>query len=278
MLRQLVPLGALALAFYGFLFFHGLAIDRAPYAQTTLWRAIHIASLGGVLLGLLANWLLVFDATWQRLLMLPLTLVVWRITYFPLMVFSGHVVSISEWIHAFVGIPILIYGVFLLVIGILHTIVSFLFGQLLAPIHPLVYAALPVLVILACAVSFAKPEDLRWSPDRFSSLSDPVPPPVAPGRNPYFPRLIGAGYLPHQRVVLLAAGLTYETIPPSPWGRTVKSVLEVLFDEKPHASTATRIRDHYLAYASAHPLIGCRRFSDCPVKIEPAPAAASGGR
>lgn len=278
MLRQLVPLAALALAFYGFLFFHGLSIDRAPYAQTTLWRAIHIASLGGVLLGLLANWLLVFDATWQRLLMIPLALVVWRITYFPLMVFSGHVVSISEWIHAFVGIPILIYGVFLLVIGILHTIVSFLFGQLLAPIHPLVYAVLPVLVVLACAVSFAKPEDLRWSPDRFSSLSDPVPPPVAPGRNPYFPRLIGPGYLPHQRIVLLAAGLTYETIPPSPWGRTVKSVLEVLFDEKPRASTATRIRDHYLAYASAHPLIGYRSFSDCPVKIEPAPAAANGGR
>ena len=273
MLGQLLLLAALAGAFYAFLFFHGLSIDRAPYGQKRLWRAIHIASLGGALLGLLANAFFVFDATWQRLLMIPIALVVWRITYFPLMVFSGHVVSVSEWIHAFVGIPIWIYGVFLLVIGILHTIVSFLFGQLLAPIHPLVYAVLPVLFGLACAVSFAKPEDLRWSPDRFARLSDPVPPPVAPGRNPYFSRLVGPGYLPHQRIVLLAAGLTYETIPPSPWGRTVKSVLEVLFDEQPRASTATRIRDHYLAYASAHPLIGFRSFADCPVEIAPAPAA-----
>ena len=277
MLTRLALLGALALALYLFLFLHGLSIDRAPYAQRKLWRAVRIASLGGVVVGLLANWLFVFDATWQRLLMIPLALVVWRVTYFPLMVFSGHVVSISEWIHAFVGIPIWIYGVFLLVIALLHTVVSFLFGQLLAPLHPLVYVVLPALFALASAVSFAKPEDLRWSPDRFAGLDDPVPPPVAPGRNPYFPRLLGPGYLPHQRIVLIAAGLTYETIPPSPWGRTVKSVLEVLFDEKPRASAAQRIRDHYLAYASAHPLIGYRSFADCPIEIRPAPLAPPAG-
>ena len=62
----------------------------------------------------------------------------------------------------------------------------------------------------------------------FRNLADPAPQAVAPTRNPYFSRLVGPGYLPHQRVVLLAAGLTYETIPPSPWGRTVKAVLEVL--------------------------------------------------
>lgn len=273
MLRKLFLLAALALSFYASLFFHGRAIDAAPYSQHTLWRAVHVASLGGAALGLLACWLLAFRATWQRLLMIPLALLVWRVTYFPLMVFSGHVVSISEWIHAFVGLPIWIYGIFLLVIALLHTGVSFLFGQLLAPFHPGVYAALPALFLLASAVSFAKPEDLRWSPDRFSSLDDPVPPPVAPGRNPYFPRLLGPGYLPHQRIVLLAAGLTYETIPPSPWGRTVKSVLEVLFDEQPRASAATRIRDHYLAYASAHPLIGCRSIAECPVAIAPATAS-----
>jgi hypothetical protein len=264
MLTALVPLAALAAAFFGFLFFHGLAIDRAPYSQRPLWRAIHVASLGGAALGTLANCALVFDSTAQCLLMIPLVLFVWRITYFPLMVFSGHVVSVSEWIHAFVGVPIWIYGVFLLVIGVLHTGVSFLSGQLLAPIHPVMYVALPVLFLFACAVSFAKPVDLHLLPDRFASLDDPVPPPVAPRQNPYFSRLVGPGYVPHQRIVLLAAGLTYETIPPSPWGRTVKAVLEGLFNEKPRASTADRVRDHYLAYAAAHPFIGRRDFSECP--------------
>lgn len=274
MLRKLLLLGALALAFGASLFFHGLAIDAAPYAQHRLWRAVHVASLGGAALGLLANWLLVFGSGWQRLLAVPLALLVWRVTYFPLMVFSGHVVSISEWIHAFVGLPIWIYGIFLLVIALLHGLVSLVFGQLLAPVHRLVYAALPVLFLLACAVSFSKLEDVRVSPDPFARLADPVPPPVAPGRNPYLPHLFGPGYLPHQRIMLLAAGLTYETIPPSPWGRTVKSVLEVLFDENPNGSTLDRVREHYRAYASAHPLIGCHSFETCPVEVAPAPAGA----
>ena len=275
MFRKLLVLGGLALAFGTSIFLHGLALDAAPYSQHRLWRAVHVASLGGVALGLLASWLLVLRAGWQRLLMIPLALLVWRVTYFPLLVFSGHVVSISEWIHAFVGLPIWIYGVFVLVIALLHGVVSFLFAQLLAPVHRLVYAALPALFLVACAVSFSKPADLRLSPDPFATLAEPVPPPVAPGRNPYLPRLVGPGYLPHQRIVLLAAGLTYETIPPSPWGRTVKSVLEVLFDENPHGSTVDRVREHYLAYASAHPLIGCRSFETCPVGVGPAPG---GGR
>jgi hypothetical protein len=77
-------------------------------------------------------------------------------------------------------------------------------------------------------------------------------------------------------VVLLAAGLTYETIPPSPWGRTVKAVLEVLFNEKPRASTAQRILDHYLAYRSAHGLIGYRSFAEYPTPLPPAPAPPRG--
>jgi hypothetical protein len=274
MLRKLLLLGALALASGAFLFLHGLAIDAAPYAQQRLWRAVHVASLGGAALGLLASWLLVLRASWQRLLAIPLALLVWRVTYFPLMVFSGHVVSITEWIQAFVGLPIRIYGVFLLVIALLHGTVALLFAQLFAPAHRLVYAALPVLFLLACAVSFSKAEDLRLAPDPFATLADPVPPPVAPGRNPYLPRLLGPGYLPHQRIVLIAAGLTYETIPPSPWGRTVKSVLEVLFDANPHGSTLDRVHEHYLAYASAHSLIGCRSFETCPVAVAPAPAGA----
>jgi hypothetical protein len=276
MLIALVFLAALAAALFGSLFLHGLAIDRAPYSQHRLWRAIHAASLGGVALGTLANCLLLFDSTAQYLLVVPLVLVVWRITYFPLMVFSGHVVSVSEWIHAFVGLPIWIYGVFLVVIGGLHTGVSLVAGQLLAPLHPAVYLALPVVFALAIAVSFAKPADLGLLPDRFASLGDPVPPPVAPRRNPYFSRLVGPGYVPHQRIVLLAAGLTYETIPPSPWGRTVKAVLEGLFNEKPRAATADRVRDHYLAYAAAHPFIGYRDFSECPTPLPLAPDPAEG--
>lgn len=249
----------------------GIAIDRRPYSQARLWTAIHVASLGGVALAT-AYTLPSFDTIAQRIALVLVVLVVWRLTYFPLMVFSGHVASITEWVLAFLRLPIVVYGVFLVSIATLHALVALGAAQIVGPSHPLVYAAIVPVLLLASAVSFTKPADLHVLPDRFRALAEAAPPPVAPTQNPYFSRLVGPGYLPHQRVVLLAAGLTYETIPPSPWGRTVKAVLEVLFNEKPRASTAQRILDHYLSYASAHDLIGMRSFAECPVPLPPAPA------
>ena len=117
---------------------------------------------------------------------------------------------------------------------------------------------------------------VHWYLRIFRSFSPAwlLPAPVAPHRNPYLPELFAPGYASHQRVMLLAAGLTYETIPPTPWARTVMSVLEALFGETPHGSTADRVLEHYRAYASAHPLIGCRSFETCPVTVSPAPGAA----
>jgi hypothetical protein len=246
----------------------GLAIDRFPFSQRTLWTAIQVASLGGAALATSFT-LPRLGGTGARILLLALVLAAWRLTYFPLMVFSGHVASITEWVLACLRLPIVVYGVFLVSIAALHGLVALGAAELVSAGQPLVYALAAPVLALAASVSFAKPADLHILPDRFWALAEPVPAPVAPRANPYFSRLVGPGYLPHQRVVLLAAGLTYETIPPSPWGRTVKSVLELLFNEKPRASTADRVRDHYLAYASAHPLIGRRDFAGLELPLAP---------
>ncbi len=266
-------IAVLGLGFAAFLFREGLALDRAPYDQAAMWRSIHLASLGGAALGAAAAASLWLRRGWQRLLMLPLALFVWRIAYFPLMVFSGHVASIGEWLQVLLGLPIWIFGVFLCAVGALHGVAAFASAQLMRPVHPVVPVALPLALAVACAVSFSNADDLRVSPDRFQRLDVAVPAPVAPRANPYLPRLLASGYAHHQRVMLLAAGLTYETIPPSPWARTVMSVLEALFEENPHGSTADRVLEHYRAYASAHPLIGCRSFDTCPVAVAPAPGA-----
>jgi hypothetical protein len=276
MCARQAAIAVLGLGFAAFLFLlfrEGLALDHAPYQQSVLWRAIQVASLGGAALGTLAAASLWLQRGWQRLLLLPLAVFVWRIAYFPLMVFSGHVASIGEWLQALLGLPIWIYGVFLCAIATLHGLTAFASAQLLRPWRPLGLVALPLFLAVACAVSFSKGEDLRWSPDRFQALDAPVPAPVAPHQNPYLPRLLAPGYASHQRVMLVAAGLTYETIPPSPWARTVMSVLEALFLETPHGSTADRVLEHYRAYASAHPLIGCRSFDTCPVSVSSAPGA-----
>jgi len=81
----------------------------------------------------------------------------------------------------------------------------------------------------------------------------------------HYKRPVTAAIMGHARgVVLLAAGVTYETIPPSPWATTVKNVLVGLFDAKPFGSTGDRVREHYLAYHASHAQIGCRALADCP--------------
>ncbi|MDH3684700.1 MAG: hypothetical protein OEP95_00660, partial [Myxococcales bacterium] len=87
--------------------------------------------------------------------------------------------------------------------------------------------------------------------------------------NPYLEALVGPGYFPTQRVMLLAAGLTYATIPPSPWATTVKAVLEGDFEVNPHGSTADRVTEHYLAYHAAQPFLGCSDYAECPLPEAP---------
>jgi hypothetical protein len=256
--RLAVPGGLLALALVAL----GLWLDGSrALPHLPLWAGLQAASLLGAGLGLAAVW---HRADGRRALFAVAVLLGWRLVYFRVMVFSGHVASIGEWLLATAGAPIVIYPVFLLCVAALHALAAAAVTLLVAPPHPLLAAAVAPVFVMALCVSFNKPSDLTPLPDAFWRLDEPVPPRSEARANPYLPYLFGPGYLPNQRVVLLAAGLTYETIPGSPWAYSVMAVLEDLFNRKPHASTADRVLDHYLAYQSAHDRIGCRSLADCP--------------
>lgn len=242
----------------------GVWLDAAfPLPQTALWASLHAASLGGAALAFAA--LRARFPGGAALGLAAAQLVAWRLAYFPIMVFSGHVASIVEWLLLVVGLPVLVYPVFLVSVATLHGAAGALAGFALRPPLPALRWAAVLAFGMASLVSVTKAPDLHPLPDRFWSLSDPSPPPVAAVGNPYLPALIGPGYFPTQRVMLVAAGLTYATIPPSPWATTVKSVLEADFRANPRGSTADRVREHYLAYHSAHPYLGCRGFEACPL-------------
>jgi hypothetical protein len=181
------------------------------------------------------------------------------------MVFSGHVASIAEWLLAISGLPIFVYPAFLASVALLHGAAALAAGFVVAPPHPLLRGGAIIAFCIAAAVSFNQWGDLHPIPDRNWSLAEPAPPPRAEAGNPYLPALSDPSYWPHQRVVLVAAGLTYETIPPSPWATTVKAVLEGQFHADPYGSSADRVREHYLAYHSAHPWIGCHDLVECPI-------------
>ena len=264
MVQRVVLGGLLAVALIGW----GVVIDRTrPLSQPLLFSALQVASLGGAALGLLWCWRRA-RLEHRRIAFAVAALLAWRVAYFPIMVFSGHVASIGEWLLAGIGLPIVVYPVFLLAVAALHAVAAVAATWVVKPpVRALRIALVPVFLV-ALAVSFNKPSDLVPFPDTVALLREPVPPLRAERENPYLTALVGPGYWPNQRVVLLAAGLTYETIPPSPWATSVKTVLEGLFEAHPHGSSADRVREHYLAYHAAHAQIGCRRLADCPL---PAP-------
>jgi len=196
-------------------------------------------------------------------------LLAWRISYFPVLVFSGHLASIGEWLLLGAGLPAVVYPTFLMAAALLHAGAALAASFLVAPPFALLRWALIPPFLVAALISFGEASDLTLLPDRNLTLSEPVPPPRPARRNPYRRVLGASGYTPGQRLLLLAASLTYRTIPPSPWASSVKGVLEGLFEERPHASTAERVREHYRAYHSAQSRIRAGR----PARHPPVPAA-----
>lgn len=257
----------LLLLFLVVLAFWGSAIDESEtLGQTQLFAALQLASLGGAALGV-ALAAARFRSVLAQIVLAVGALLVWRIAYFPIMVFSGHVASIGEWMQLGTGFPVAVYPVFFISVGLLHVLAIVAFSWLTKPPHPGLYVALLPTFAVAVAVSFSSGEDATWLPDTSYELDQEIPAARAEVANPYLPALAQPGYALQQRVMLMAAGITYATIPPSPWATTVKAVLEGQFEENPVASTADRVREHYLAYHAAHPFIGCANYRECPIAL-----------
>lgn len=241
---------------------HGIDTMR-PLRQLPLWAGIQLASVGGLSLGT-ALFRRLSPRSGNLLLSAVAGILAWRLAYFPIMVFSGHVASIAEWLLVLFGLPIVIYPTFLLSVAGIHAAAGAASGLLLWSPQNRIRMAAGLAFLVAASVSFNQLQDFTWLPDPVTRIETAIPPMRNEEGNPYLPAFVSAGYLPNQRVVLLAAGLTYETIPPSPWATTVKAVLEGLFQADPYASSADRVREHYLAYHASHAQIGCRDLSACP--------------
>ena len=246
----------------GLILLGGFLDSMAALDQTVLWVALQLASLGGAMLGLGAALRLM--PTSSRPWLVLAMLFSWRVGYFPIMVFSSQVASIGEWLLSLPGLPIFVYPTFLLAVAGFHAAGAGVAALLVAPPKPFLRWAAAAAFFVACCVSFNQPRDLLPIPDTTWTLGEnKIPTMRHESGNPYAEALTAPGYWPNQRVVLLAATLTYDTIPPSPWATTVKAVLEGLFEATPHASTRARVLEHHLAYHSAHALIGCRRLESC---------------
>ena len=288
----------------------GAALDARPALhQGALWLGLQLASLCGASLGLIACAELHAHASGARarFVFALLALCAWRVGYFPIMVFSGHAASFCEWLTRALALPTFVYPAFLLSVFVLHALWATLITHSFAPLphktardenqqraqkdardgnelraHApsprarLRWVSVPALVLALC-VSFNQPRDLSPLPDTAWTLTAPEQnAPVTVQPNPYRTALFAPGYWPHQRVVLLAAALTFETIPPAPWATAVKLTLVSLFNAKPHGATRDRVREHYRAYHNAQRFLACSARESC-TRAPPPPAPQKTG-
>ena len=236
--------------------------------QPQLFIAFQVISLTGIALGvfLSQDWLssnknktLISHGHLKKILLVLAAIVVWRISYFPIMVFAGWVATLGERLivamSAAVSLPIVIYPIFFLCM-------LFMFAGATLAMGAIVYqkyrAAMMITVpafVMASMVSFSKPSDMVLLPDTHVTVSEPLPTAMLPIENPYLPLLHKPEYPLQKKMLLFAAGSIYVFVPHSPWGGTVKGTLEDLFRNNPNGSTSIRIRDHYESYHVAHKLI-----------------------
>ena len=249
----------------------GLLLDRPDVGQPHLFWAFASASVVGVVAG--AGWFLRRRRGWRRAGTLALLLLVWRVGYFPILVFSGVVASAAEWSTSWADPGLgLIYSVFIASVCLFHAAVAVALclatrGAAPLPVahplleRPLVKRALDPRVLLAVAipqigvalaVSVIEPsEDLTLLPD-WPWHAAAVPAVHAPRENPYLSRVTEEGASVQERILAFNAGATYAIIPPSRWGNAIKGTLEHLCFSNPDGSSTDRVQEHYLAYLAAH--------------------------
>lgn len=240
-------------------FLWGFQTDATrPITQHHLFWSINAIGLISVLLTI-AYLMPRLDKLFYKLLLLVGAFMAWRVSYFPFMVFSGHIASIVEWALVQVpGVPVWVWPTFFVALAGLNTLAVIAVWYLAQPRNWKIYAAVTVPAMVALAISFMTLDDLQLLPDKPWDNSHKIPAVSLPNGNPYLPRVTNAGYTPFQRVHLFAAGNTYATIPESPWARVVKGVLAAEFEGNPVAGSAERVQEHYKGYLSAHRFIGCR--------------------
>lgn len=231
--------------------------------QPHLFAIFQVMSLTGIAWGVLISldWFAKrqsLASPAKKIILLLASLVVWRISYFPIMVFAGWIATLGERLtfamSGIISLPIVIYPIFFITMLLMFAGATFAMGAIVyMQYKKWMIITLPAFVIAAMA-SFPRPSDIGWLPDTHVNVSEPLPVAMLPIANPYH-LLSKPEYSLQKKVLLFASGSIYVFVPHSPWAATVKGTLEDLFRKDPNGSTSIRIRDHYESYHVAHKLI-----------------------
>lgn len=249
--------------------FLGVYLDQQiMVTRSGLETVFYVSGISGLLLGAIYP-LRYLNHALLRLLFAIVVVLVWRVSFFPIMVLAGFVSGYFEALFVSIGLY-QVYPAFLLAIAVMNFMAVFLAGAFILLLVSLLWRedyrqhlrkgmaaaiALPLLLI-AFAVSFSHPSDWHAIADTSAIDKKPLPAPSAPVMNPYWSALAEPGISLQQAVLFRAAAITYDLVPEGTrWSQVVKGTLEKEFIGTREISTAFCSKIHYRAFVVAQPYI-----------------------
>ena len=230
----------------------GMILDQLTLESTSpLFAAFMTASVLGTTLGSASIWPHLASKKQQMTYAICLY-IGWRFAYFPIMVLAGTGAAYTEAAALMVGIPPWIYAPFLVLMATFHAIVAIVAGWALITRSLRNWTLSALAIAPAVAVSLSQAVDLHPLPDRCWNATPHDFTARKPVSNPYLTSLDRSEYHLQQRLLLFAAGSTYDLIPNTPWSKSVKGTLGGLFNKNPVGSSADRVEEHYFGYLAAH--------------------------
>lgn len=227
-------------------------------SEEQLRAGFYFAGLMGILMALVVMFKHL-NTTWSKVLILLVALLVWRISYFSIMVLAGFVAGFWESAYLTLFSHSSIYPAFLLIMAIMNAVAVLLAGYSVLALTRLIKAPikvlLPITVLLgtiATTLSFIHPFDWKWSPENNLLADTTLPQPHLPEYNPYEVALQQPNINWRQKVLFIAASITYKLIPSNTvWSQEVKGTMEVEFHGNESATTAMCTKIHYRAFQAA---------------------------
>jgi hypothetical protein len=247
----------------------GFFIDKRLYLTSSdLEFIFHLAGAIAIIPALVVA-LLSSQSNVKRLFLVLLAVVIWRISFFPILVISAYVATLSENFFSSQLDLLVIYPAFLASIFLLN-LISFRIGILVLNVlirlvqgksqtvgsYITTVAAIP-LAVIAGMVSFTEASDLHAMPvcpittsvsklyaDDAESLLQ---------TDPYHEKLQAPDISWRKKPLLYAASVTYDLIPEGGvWTQAVKSNLELKTRARANINNSQCMRNHLDSFILAH--------------------------
>lgn len=244
----------------------GMILDNLTVINNSiLFTGFHIASIIGLCLACYLCFKQIKNLS-LRFLFIIVVFLVWRIGYFPVLVLSGFMASLSEAVSLSLSFEQL-YPSFFFSIALLNFIMVMICGFAFFLLfhrylkttkshqiyHGILTSVSFPLLILAVGVSFSNPSDWHTLPDTSYIDDKPLPKASLPNVNPYWAAYDNDDLPWQQSVLFYAAGMTYDLVPEKTrWSQVVKGTLESEFIQTKEVSTAFCTKIHYRAFITAH--------------------------